>query len=472
MTPVPLHDDIEALAAACPAARPIARRLQVEAPARRPGLVVEAAGLARLDPAHTLALLLKEAWEAQGCPSLRWRPWHDAAHFAALLPALRDGGEANGEAADDGGLVLRLLELCAQYGHIAGLAATAELTERNAHQRAVLAAAGRDLQRAFTRDKQAWLEAELQFDELVDLRQQLVDEIASTRLRYLVITGAAATELVEAAHRLALAHYRLAFDDPTMTPEEVEARLSQDLGDVFGDGTATGPLAGLEAELRLALQDSVCGIHGDQRTLRRIATLVRSGLARPASDEEIREATLLFRRLARLCHPDLLPRDAVISPDNRARLDEIWLQSSATHDVRVQLSHDKLVSYVQNLQGWMAEAERIWRAFALPAPTRVLEGATLAELRADLARANADAQRHLHVMRDEVSTLEFDPLHLEYRRIIAMAPEARDAECTRMRERAARWRAEADRLQLQIDARAARPSRPPRPPAKPPGEAG
>ena len=443
MTPVPLHDDIEALAAAWPAALPIARRLRSAATAQRAGLVAEVAGIARLDTFRTLALLLKVGWESRGRPCVRWRPWDDTAPLAACLP------DARSVEAADGGLALMVLDLCAQYAHMAGLQPVAELAERDGAQRAVLARGESDERHAFARDKHAWLEAELELDELVDLRQQVVAEIESTRFQYLAITGAAAIALVESARKLAVAHYRLAFDDPTMTPEEVDARLANDRDD---HDAPAGPLGALEPELLLALRDSVQGIHGDQRALRHIAHLVQSGLARPASEEDLRTATLLFRRLARLCHPDCIPPDARVAPGNRARLAEIWHAASATHGARVQLSHDKLVSYVQHLGEWITEAERIRRALALPAPSRLLAGGTLAELQDDLARAMADVQRHLHAVRDDVSTLEFDPLHFEYRRVIAMGPAEREAECTCMRERAARWEREAERVQAQIDA--------------------
>ena len=77
MTPVPLHDDIEALAAAWPAALPIARRLRSAATAQRAGLVAEVAGIARLDTFRTLALLLKVGNDTIGAIAASGAPGGD-----------------------------------------------------------------------------------------------------------------------------------------------------------------------------------------------------------------------------------------------------------------------------------------------------------------------------------------------------------------------------------------------------------
>jgi hypothetical protein len=327
--------------------------------------------------------------------------------------------------------------------------------ERFAREGAVLAQAGEAARAAYLDDKCGWLRDELQLDDLLALRQELVAELEQARLRYLAITGQAAVESVEAAHRLALLRYRLALDDPTLTAEELDLRLLRDLD---ADG-ADAAFVDLEPELRLALLDTVQAIRGDHRSLRRLAELCSSGNAQAASEEDQRHAALLFRRLARMIHPDALrQRDgfSAIDAGNRRRLEEIWHQASATHGARVHLSSERLVNYLQNLVGWIDEAGRILRCMSFHAPLRLLEGDTVQDRHADLRRAMLDVQRHLHAVRDDIARLEFDPQHAEHRRIIAMDEPQRADELERMRTRTERWNDEARRLAVELAERTAR----------------
>lgn len=253
--------------------------------------------------------------------------------------------------------VLRL-ELCALSCHVLRLVEVSELAERLARECAVLAQGDEEERQAFIDDKRAWLKDELQLDDLLALRQDLVAELEQTRMQHLAITGQAVIDLVEAAHRVGLMRYRCALNDPTLTAEELGLRLQQETG------STDESFVLLEPELRQALLDTVQGVQSDHRSLRRLASLCSKGNVQPASDEDRRLAALLFRRLARLIHPDALGQHedfAAIAPEHRQRLKEIWHQASATHGVRIHLSRDKLINYVEHLQAWIAEAERILR---------------------------------------------------------------------------------------------------------------
>ena len=442
MTPAALQDDIEALAAQNPALWPLVQQLR-EAPALDAPLLrrlADACTAARLGPYRTLALLLKAEWQSGAATARRWCPWEDAVRFSACLSAA-DGAPIDFE--------VLVLEQCALSCHLLSQDQVAALAERHARACALLAQADAPERRAFIDDQRSWLYDELQLDELLGVRQQLVAELEGTRMQYLQIAGPAAIGMVEAAHRLALMRYRVALNDPTLTEEELDARLAADLA---RSGADAGIVC-LEPDLRLALLDTVQGMHGDHQSLRRLAQLWSQGHAQPASEEDRRNAAMLFRKLARLIHPDALAQRegyAAITPQNRLRLKEIWYEASATHGTRVHLSHDKLVDYEKHLLEWIAEAQRIVRSLSFHSPSRLLAVDSYEAMRTDLQRARLDVERLLHAVRDDIARLEFDPQHAEYRRIIAMDEAQREAECERMRARAEQWASEADRLSAQL----------------------
>lgn len=401
---------------------------------------------------RSLGLLLKADWqvgEARGtaCGETpgRWRPWTDAARFAKhLLPQDASAGEVNVE--------LLLLEQCALSCHLIGLTEVAALAARHLRLAEILDEAPVSERQSFTDDKRQWLRDELQIDELLDLRQQLVAELECTRMQYLSIAGTVAIELVEAAQRLALMRYRLALNDPTMTVEELNQRLLQDLALPEGER----PAIELEPELRLALRDTAQQLRSDHQALCRIANLWTCGNARPASQEDQRTAAGLFRKLARMLHPDALQQHKdypAISPENRRRLAEIWYAASATHGTRIHLSQDKLLDYLQHLQEWIVEVERILRHLSFHAPSRLLAGDTLVEVHADLRQAMLDAQRCLHAVRGDIAALEFDPQHEEYRRVIALDADGRLAERARIAALAERWNQVSDELEVTLAGR-------------------
>lgn len=455
MKVAPLIADLESIAAEQPAAWPFVRQVREAAPdfASCAPLVAAAAAASRLCAYRATALMLKllaaerSPSLAAGLRALGRPPWRDAmarvreplANLVGSLPAAE--------------LELLMIEQHALACDTLGAMQIASLAERYDHERTLLSAATAAERAAFTGDKRIWLLDEIQLDELYALRQQLVDELESTRIQYLTIVGAAAVDLVEAAHRVALLRYRVALNDPTLTAVELNLRLQHDLAASDSADAAVR----LEPELRRALQDSLRGVQADYDLLRYVDGLRDEGRLKPASPEDRKEAELEFRRLARLIHPDALqrhPKYAEIDPQNERRLKEIWHQASATHGVRVRLSRDRLLDYLQHLRQWKEEVLRILCNLSFPAPSLLLQGDTLDERHVDLRRAMADVLRHLDAVRDDIAALEFDPLHGEYRRVIAMGEEARAAEREHMATLAEAWNAEAMRLAALLAARA------------------
>jgi hypothetical protein len=216
---------------------------------------------AGLDRYATLALLLKAESELRADESGMWQPWRDAGRFARML------GEA--DSLDGDSLEVLLLEQCALSCHIVGQQELAPLAQRHATERDQLAAAPQDASRTFLVDKRAWLQDELQLDWLLVLRQQLVDEMQSTRAQYLDALGEALVAYVAAAHRVALMRYRYALNDPTLTMDQLAPRLWQALEQADDEGYSVA----LEAELRMALRDTVQGVQSDQLALRQLAAL-------------------------------------------------------------------------------------------------------------------------------------------------------------------------------------------------------
>lgn len=447
MNPVSLSDDLHALAAQNLALAPLAQRIRAAgAPfdARAP-LLGELAAQASLDPYCALALLLKALWEAEGAQNGPWSPWENTARLHGPL-----GG--SGTELDPPALELLVIEQCVLSCHLVACAEAAALARRHAVEVQMLAAAPAARRTAYLADKRTWLLDEHRYDWLVTLRQQLVDELEATRFRYLAALGKSLVDYVEAAHRLALMRYRKALD-PTLTVDEAAALLQHDLALAEND---SGAIVRFDADLRRALFDTARGVQGDLDSMARLATLLEDHDVRTMTRDEVRRAALLFRRLARLIHPDALaqhPHYADITPANRGRLATIWHDASATHGTRTFLSHDRLVNYVQHLEAWIAEVQRILRNPAFHAPSRLLAGDTLDDRHADLRGAMADVQRHLHAVRDDIAQLEFDPQHDEYRRVIAMDERALAAERDRMAACVDEWKREAGRLAEELVAR-------------------
>jgi hypothetical protein len=447
MNPVSLTDDLKALAAQHPGLVPLVQRIKANGQdfATRAPLLGELGAQARLGAYVTLALLLKAQWEAKVPDTGRWCPWLDAER-------LREphGNATAVMAACE--FELLVLEQCALSCHLIGHIEVTGLAYRHRIEQELLVAASTEVREEFLADKRTWLLDEHQYDWLLLLSQQLVGELQSTRMRYLEAIGQWLVDYVEAAHRVALMRYRSALDDPTLTTEELALRLQQDLMALDAEAV----FVPLEPELRQALFDTVRDVQDDYESLRHLAGLWSQGNVKPASEEDRRLAALLFRRLARLFHSDHLERHkdyAEITPENKERLKEIWNQAKGMHRSRVFLSLQKLINYVENLHGWIAEVERILRGMPFHVPSRLLIGETLGERHADLRRAMADVQRHLHAARDEIAQLEFDPQHDEYRRVIAMGEVKLKAERERMAAQTDRWNAEARSLSTALATR-------------------
>lgn len=436
--------------------------------ARAP-LVAAAAGAAGLGVYRTVALVLKlYVTDRPPSPSnleaaLDRPAWQRVLH--ALQPPLR-ACIVHLPVAE---LELLMLEQYALACERLSPPQLADLAARHEQERALLADAGAAERAAFIGDKRSWLLDEIQLDELHALAEQLMEELELTRMQYLKIAGRAVVELVEAANRVALLRYRVALDDPTLTPEELRQRLRQDLH-AQGPG---GMLVHIEPELRQALLDSEQGVQADYDLVQYFSSLHSEGRLKPASDEERREAKRAHRELARLIHPDKLahhPQFQDMAPQNQARLkeilqmaqerlDEIWRNASGTDGVQLHLSKDRVLDTLARLREWKEEVLRILRALSLPIPSLLLHGDTLEARQADLRRAMADVQCHLHAVRDDIAALEFDPLHGEYRRVIALGEEARAAERERMVALAEAWNAEARDLAAQLLAKHAEAAR-------------
>ena len=447
MNLVSIAEDLKLMGTLHPGLVPLVQRIEAAGPdfATWARLLGELGTRARLGSYGTLAMLLKAQWQLEAPVAGQWCPWTDAERLREQL-----GDTALGMPAAE--FELLVLEQCALSCHLIGHVEVASLASLHGAEDRLLVAASAEDREAFLADKRTWLLDEHQYDWLLLLRQQLVGELESTRMRYLAAIGQALVDYVEAAHRVALMRYRSALDDPTLTTEELTLRLQHDL--VMPDADAA--FVPLEPELRQALIETVRGVQDDYKTLRHLAGLWSQGNVQPASEEDRRLAALLFGRLARLIHPDLLERHkdyAGITRENRYRLEEIWGQAKGAHGSRAFLSRDKLINYVENLQGWITEVERILRAMAFHSPSRLLFGETLGERHADLRRLTEDVQRRLHAVRDEIANLEFDPLHGEYRRVIAMGEVELKAERERMAAQTDRWNAEARSLSMALAAR-------------------
>lgn len=444
---VSIAEDLKLMGRLHPGLVPLVQRIEAAGPdfATRARPLGELGTRARLGPYGTLALLLKAQWQWEAPVAGQWCPWTDAERLREPL-----GEATSGMLAAE--FELLVLEQCALSCHLVGHSEVTSLASRHEAEGRLLVAASAGDREAFLAEKRTWLLDELQYDWLLLLRQQLVGELENTRMRYLAAIGQSLVDYVEAAHRVALMRYRSALNDPTLTTEELALRLQQDLA----TPDAEAAFVPLEPELRQALFDTVRGVQDDYKTLRHLAGLLSQGNVQPASEEDRRLAALLFGRLARLIHPDLLERHndyPGIAPGNKERLKEIWEQAKGAHGSRAFLSRDKLINYVEHLQSWIAEVERILRAMAFHSPSRLLFGETLGERRADLRRLTEDVQRRLHAVRDEIADLESDPLHGEYRRVITMGDAELKAERERMAAQTERWNAEARSLSMALAAR-------------------
>lgn len=441
-----LFDELETLAEELPALRPWVERLRDAAPgfAVRAPLIAAAASCACLGPWRSVTLLLKLlAEEPPPAAAKAARPAGWPQQLAQVQQALGDTG------ADLEAIVIEQRALgCDRLE----AAENRRLAVRHAYEQGLLEAAPAAQVALFRAGKCAWLLDEIKYADLLGLRHQLVEDLLTALVRYLGIIGRPAVARVEAAHQLALARYRHALDDPTLTPQELEQRLQRDLQ----QQDPAAALVGLEPELRLVLLNSVDATKTDFSLMEQVQALHEQGRLQPADEAELREAVDEFRRLARLIHPDALarhPRIGEIAPRNQERLKEIWVAASATHDLRVQLTRDRLLDYLKNLKAWRREAERILREISFPMPSLLLHGDTLEERQADLDRVTEDVRRHLCAVRDEICALEFDDRYVEHMRVIMMSPAEQEREQERIQDQAEAWQAEARRLAAQLEAR-------------------
>jgi hypothetical protein len=378
--------------------------------------------------------------------SVSWAPWQNPARYVALFAAFAD-------CPSEDPMTLLLLEQSALGCHHLSAQDVAKLAARHARSTEMLDAAPPETQKIFSADKREWLLQEFELTGLIEMRQRLVDAMESARIAFLAITADAYATMIAAGHKLALWRYRRHFGDVTMTLQEVTALLAleQDLG---VDGTGAVPL---EPELHAALRDSVEEVASDQRVMREMSLLIASGGVEPASEEDQRQAADLFRKLARI-HPDALsrhPEYASISPENQRRLSEIWTEASATHRVRVYLARRKLLSYVQNLESWQREVNRILRHLTFHDPGKLVEGNTLDEQWAFVKAARAEVQHQLHAVRDDLAQLQLDPRHDQHLRVVGLSEQEREAERASMFERAQAWNDEAAQIEAQMLATAA-----------------
>ncbi len=451
MNLVALVDDLKAIAAQHPGLSALMERIDPAGPgfpARAP-LLAEAGANAGLGRFGTLALLLKADWQTASHGAGQWRPWDDLERLRQPL------GEMAAELAASEFEVL-ILEQCALSCHLIGQIEVARLARRHDTERELLLGAAVEERAEFLADKRSWLLAETDYDWLLELHQEMKDELDDEMARYILALGKELLhDYAEAAKRVALMRYRLVLNDPTLTTEELSLRLRQDLAQLEPDEVPVP----LEPELRQALYGTLGDIKGDIETLQQLQSLWSRGNVRPATDDERRQATVLFRRLASLILPVLTEGDAETRSEGQKRLLEIWEEAKGTHRGRAFLSLDRLVNHVENLQDWIAEAERILRCMAYDIPSRLLArlllGETLEERHADLRHAMSEVTRRLDAVRDLIAELESCTQHEEYRRIIAMDDVELKAERARMTARAERWNDEAQQLSMRLDARLA-----------------
>lgn len=477
MQHVPLNDDLNAHRAAEPGAKDAGSVTVSDDDEGVPSatMLIELARRASLNLFETLAIVLKRDWEAaeQPCrPSTsppvyceqqstgaagqvtppkkhgptRWEPWRDPARYVALLAAFE-------HCPAEDRIALLLLEQCALGCHHLAAREVAKLAALHAQSTMLLDAAPLQTQQAFSADKREWLVREFELADLIAMRQRLVDEMESARIAFLAITADAYTTKVAAGHQLALWRYRRHFGDVTMTLQEVTALLALQLdSDDGGPGAIT-----LEPELLAVLRDSVEEVASDQRVVRKMSLLIASGAVEPASEEDLRRAAELFRKLARI-HPDALSRHpdyASISPENQRRLSEIWTEASATHRARVHLAPRKLLGYVQNLESWLREVDRILRHLTFHDPGKLVGGNTLDEQWAFVKEALLEVQHQLHAVRNDLAQLQFDARQVEHQRVVALSEPEREVERAGMIERAQAWNEEAAQIEVQMLANAA-----------------
>lgn len=444
MRHTPLNDDLQRLGEAAPAADPLPDAAELVAFARGAGL-----GLF-----ETLALLLKRDWEAAEAagPATAWgacwQPWQDRARYAELLAAFDEGREPQR-------LALLLIEQCALGCHHLAAAEVARLAARHAHTTALLDAAPPAARQAFVDDKSDWLLHEFELTGLLALHQQLADEVEGARFRFLAIAGEAYAQLVAAGQRLALWRCRRQFGDPTMTWPEAAALLALD-HDADSPAAAAGAVP-LEPELRAVLDDGIDEVAGDRRVVHELSLLMACGGVEAASAADLRRATELFRQLARI-HPNALdhhPEVASISPENRARLDQIWNEAMPVHRARGRLSRRRLLNHVRHLESWLREVDAILRHLSFHDPGKLVDGDTLDEQQAFVRAALDEVHHQLHATREDLARLQLDARHAQHLRFLALEPAQREVERAAMVDLARAWDDEAARLEAALLAAAA-----------------
>jgi hypothetical protein len=383
--------------------------------------------------------------EAAAAP---WQPWDDPARWHALLAAFPERPAR--ERMD-----VLLLEQWALGCHVLGSRETERLAARHSHSQALLHAADATTQERFVADKREWLREEHQVALLSDVRAGLVDDMERARIAFLAAYQDVYVPMVEAAHRLALWRYRQRLDDSTLSEPEFQERLVLDLAD------ATQPLLPFEPELRTVLSDSVEQLRRDMASLRRVAELAMTGKLRPASPQDVELAALLFRKLARLVHPDALrqhPDYDAISAENRQALDDIWNQASSIHRCRWSLEEKRLLDHVKNLEQWLRQAGQILRHLDFHDPGMIVEGETLEQQCEWIRQSLEEARLYLHALRSDVARLQADPQRREHLRAVALPENKRQAERKRMVRQARAWNRAADEVEAgmraQVDAQA------------------
>lgn len=440
MMPTRLRDDLAHIFSDAAAAGPVREQAERARCVARPDArwLAELGAAAALGAYRTLALMLKAEFEADqvqhpsqptGERTLTWRPWEQPARYHGMLSGCADPPDL--EATE-----VLLWEQTALGCERISAAQVAALATHHAREARMLQDANSSERSEFLADKRAWLQNEHVLGELIDREKRLLDDIVHVRLAFLA-TYRDYPALVEAAHALARERYRWFLNDASMTDTEIDARLVSDLET---QNACSRPE--LEPALREVLRDDLAGLRHDLASARTIERLARADLLVPADAASLERAALLFRRLARRIHPDMLrchPQFAEISPRNLQRLEEIWRVAASLHRRRVSLDCRSLSEHITRLECFLGEVERILAHVDCFNPQYIVAGRSLAECRDYVQRASAAAAGALHALRSEIALLSLDSLVHEQRRLLGLSEDERAAESRRMRVQAAAW---------------------------------
>ena len=162
--------ELNALAAAHPGIVPLTQRLRQLPRAfdARAQLVAEAAAAAGLGAFHTLTLLLMLEQDLHATAAKAGQPWREAAKLRAPMASLVDGWPEEE-------FELLVIEQHALACITLGMAQRVSLAECHTRERALLSDADAGRRSTFTAGKREWLLGELQLDELLEVRQHLID---------------------------------------------------------------------------------------------------------------------------------------------------------------------------------------------------------------------------------------------------------------------------------------------------------